>query len=488
LNGRQQERATSMTKIDDSFSGTALQLLRQALATRDPRKSILVLTVPAPLVAVEQALSAFDAPQCNLWRPKRGPAYAAAGVVRKVELRGPDRFEQLRRGSEAIWAAIDARAPDGCARAPRLFGGLAFVPRRNDAPPWQCFGDGSFVLPRWSYCAEEGRGLLSVALDAERDAELAEPVQSELLRIMAALESSPSSASIVEDADRSGLFVDAPQSARNGAHPAALDWAAYIAMIHDELEAGRFEKIVAVRRCIIDLTRPLDSTVVFRHLVARYPQCSQFLFRRDGVTFLGATPETLFDKGGNQLYAQALAGTRRISPALDTPEASDELLASGKDLWEHRLVVREICDRLRDLCERVDCAERPEIRRVGNIVHLDTPISASARSSTHAVDVLAKLHPTPAIGGVPPEAAAEWIAEHESAARGWFSGAVGWLDAQGDASFRVAIRSAVISREQAFVYAGAGIVRGSDAMSEYAETGLKLEPMLGAIGSAIRAR
>jgi isochorismate synthase len=259
------------------------------------------------------------------------------------------------------------------------------------------------------------------------------------------------------------------------------DWTGYIESILGEISAGNFDKIVAARRCAIQLSQRIDPALVFRRLVERYPQCTQFLFSRGPWRFVGATPETLFVKQGDRIETQALAGTRR---ARSVAGDSSGLLASKKDLEEHNFVVREIRERLDPLCVRLHCARQPEIRQVGEILHMNTGISGQLRPSVNALDLLARLHPTPAIGGAPQEAAAEWIADHESAPRGWFAGAVGWLDAAGDAAFSVAIRCGLLSDSRAFAFAGAGIVRNSEASSEYAETGLKMRPLLGALGVA----
>src|SRR5262249_17554643 len=125
---------------------------------------------------------------------------------------------------------------------------------------------------------------------------------------------------------------------------------------------------------------------------------------------------------------------------------------------------------------------KPNVKKVRTILHLDTPISATLREGVHAVDVLAALHPTPAVGGLPVREAAAWIAENEPFARGWYTGAVGWIDAAGDSVFSVAIRCAVLKRDCAYIYTGAGIVADSDPAAEYAETTLKQRPLLSALG------
>ena len=125
---------------------------------------------------------------------------------------------------------------------------------------------------------------------------------------------------------------------------------------------------------------------------------------------------------------------------------------------------------------------RPEVRRLRHVLHLRTPIIARLHDPCHVLELVARLHPTPAVGGVPTEAALAWIREHEPDERGWYAGPVGWLDAEGDGSFAVALRSGVLEPGRVHLYAGNGIVRGSHAESELAETRLKLASLLAALG------
>ena len=164
---------------------------------------------------------------------------------------------------------------------------------------------------------------------------------------------------------------------------------------------------------------------------------------------------------------------------------SDALLRSTKDLEEHALVVRRIRDELGPLSRCVDVSSTPQVRRVRNLVHLQTPITAELLPETHAFDILSALHPTPAVGGFPSRSAAEWIRTNEPLERGWYTGALGWFDAEGDAEFAVSIRCGVVTPKKVFIFAGAGIVGKSDAESEYKETAAKMHPILRALGVTI---
>ncbi len=145
-------------------------------------------------------------------------------------------------------------------------------------------------------------------------------------------------------------------------------------------------------------------------------------------------------------------------------------------------MVRAIVEALAPLCESLDHPDEPRIQRLRHVVHLQTPFVGRLREPTHVLELVRRLHPTPAVGGWPAAPALRWIAREEPGSRGWYAGPVGWFDARGDGEFGVALRSGLLRRGEAHLYAGAGIVRGSDAEAEFDETEVKLRTMLDALG------
>ena len=164
--------------------------------------------------------------------------------------------------------------------------------------------------------------------------------------------------------------------------------------------------------------------------------------------------------------------------------AAQRLLSDAKLLSEHAPVVRDLLERLRPLAEVGQLPEKPYAHRARHILHLKTPISATLRAEQRALSVLSLIHPTPAVGGYPTAPALRWIAEHEPEERGWYGGPIGWIDAQDNADFAVALRSGVIAGSVAHLFVGAGIVSGSDSDDEYQETGWKLKVLLNALGAS----
>jgi isochorismate synthase len=213
---------------------------------------------------------------------------------------------------------------------------------------------------------------------------------------------------------------------------------------------------------------------------------------------IAATPERLIRRDGELVQCDALAGTYSIHPGSFPPgkpeiddtaavrdrliaEAGAALIASQKERREHALVVEAIRAALAD-CADVDAPAAPDFRVLRHVVHLLTPFRARLRTPRHVLELAARLHPTPAVGGTPRELAADWIRTREPVARGWYAAPVGWFDLDGNGELAIAIRSGVLAGNRAHLWAGAGIVAGSDPDRELAETEIKLRAMLGALG------
>ncbi len=205
--------------------------------------------------------------------------------------------------------------------------------------------------------------------------------------------------------------------------------------------------------------------------------CTRFAFRFGRSTFLGATPERLIRRKGPELATEALAGTSRVGDA----SSAAEMMNSPKEREEHELVVRQIVETLSPVCESLEHPRSPEVRVLPHLVHLTTPIRGRLHRPVHVLELVERLHPTPAVGGVPTSGAVQFIRAEEPAERGWYASPIGWFDAKGDGEFAVGLRSGAIVDNRAYLYAGSGIVRDSDPASEYAETRLKLETLCAAL-------
>lgn len=454
-----------------------LEFLRRALSEPLPAgRDLLSVTVRAPSESLEKFLRLLPGEPGFLWSSAKGTRLAGAGEGVTLQAQGENRLPLLRSQAAAFWERLHGRSADPSAPPAVLFGGISFVPGVAPLAPWEEFDSDSFSMPRWTYRRVASNAFLTLLVNDEerRSTALVNDLVTEARRILASLETE-SVTSLIQ-------HVDIPRSAVH--HVSAGSWNIYLESVLDAIRSGRFQKIVAARRCVVDLSRPIEDTGFMARLFASYPDCNHFAVRKKRSTFLGASPETLFVKRGLELTTHALAGTTRVSdePGSDPSLESAALKRSQKDLAEHALVVKRICDELWPLSKRIRFSSSPHARHVRNLVHLQTPVSAELRPETHVFDLLAALHPTPAVGGFPAREAADWIRLNEPFERGWYTGALGWLDAAGDAEIAVAIRCGVLTEKRAHIFAGAGIVERSNPESEYAETAAKMQPILRALG------
>jgi isochorismate synthase len=251
-------------------------------------------------------------------------------------------------------------------------------------------------------------------------------------------------------------------------------------------------KVVLARALQVKAARPWDVRTVLRRLAAADPHAYSYLADLTpagpdlvGRTLLGASPELLVARHGDNVTCRPFAGSAPRSPDAETDRANGAALAaSAKNRVEHSLVIDEMRKALDPLCVDVQIAPTPQLSGTAALWHLSTPITARLReSSTTALDLALALHPTPAVNGVPGDAAATMIAELEGD-RGFYAGATGWCDRHGDGRWVVSIRCAVLSadRHTADAFSGGGIVAESDIGDEIAETTTKFRTILSALG------
>jgi isochorismate synthase len=260
-------------------------------------------------------------------------------------------------------------------------------------------------------------------------------------------------------------------------------WTAAVEIAAARLRAGAAEKVVLAREVLARGDGVVSAAMVARSLRAAYPSCFTYLIAgADGTAFAGASPELLVRRSGDRAFAQPMAG----SVARGATDAEDERLArqledSAKDAVEHRVVSEFVVDALRPFARSV-VARPPEVVRFTNIQHLATSVTAElTHPPAGALDLAAALHPTPAVGGWPREAADELIDELEDMERGWYAGAVGWIDGKGDGEFAVALRCGLLWEDGARLYAGVGVMPDSNAARELEETELKFNALLTAL-------
>lgn len=259
------------------------------------------------------------------------------------------------------------------------------------------------------------------------------------------------------------------------------DWRRAVGEALAAIDAGVVGKVVLSRRQKLVADEPFSSKDLLVNLIDGDARGTVLLYRYADVFFCGCTPELLVRKDGARISSMCLAGT--CPAGADEQERrrlADELMADGKNRAEHDYVVRHVREVFRRVCFDVDVPQTPGIMPLTHVQHLHTPAAAQVLDGVSLWELMGDLHPTPAVSGTPVGEARMLIRRIERYNRGFFAGACGYIDAAGDGEFSVGLRTGVFDGETGWLYAGCGIVAGSEADAEYDEIGLKLKTILDA--------
>jgi isochorismate synthase len=269
--------------------------------------------------------------------------------------------------------------------------------------------------------------------------------------------------------------------------PEPDDYAAAVERATKRIRANEFQKVVLARSLIVDAERELDAKQLLWRLRAVDPDCYAFATlpfgALPGAILVGASPELLVSRHGRDVRATPLAGSaQRFGDATRDRASSDKLFRSEKEREEHRVVVEDVAHVLGAFCDELEHPHEPELLGTANVWHLATPFRGRLHDPRVSVlELVAALHPTPAVCGTPREEAREALAELEPIDRGAYAGPVGWVDANGDGEWAIALRCAEITGKTARLFAGAGIVADSVPEAEVDETERKFRALLDAL-------
>ena len=453
----------------DAALGALERLADEAGQERRLVSATVELTEPVDPAAVAFA-SRLASDRWFCWeQPDAGFSLAGLGAVHEVVSRGASRFADVARRCAEITRTRLADEPPGLPRGAGVVwvGGFAFAPNGGSAPQWSSFPPALAVLPELSIVRAGDRAFLTVAAFTGAD----------LGRARARL-------SAVRDADLP-MFDPHPTGSATISSTLPPDhYERAVAAARDRIRGGELEKAVLAREVVVEAPSAHDPGALHGALRELFPACFCFCVGSPEGAFCGASPELLVRRRGAGAATVALAGSARRSadPAVDD-HLGEQLLRSEKERSEHRIVARRIERALRPHSVWVEAGREPALVKVANIQHMATPIRAQLADPRSAMELAAILHPTPAVGGEPRDRALAAIDELEGMDRGWYAGPVGWMDAAEDGELCVALRSALLRDRRAHLYAGAGIVAGSDPAAELAETEVKLGALLPLIAS-----
>lgn len=261
------------------------------------------------------------------------------------------------------------------------------------------------------------------------------------------------------------------------------EWEQLIDDAVNVIKEGKLGKVVLARELEVFFKEKIDISNVIKRLYEQQLDSYVFAIEHDGDVFLGATPERLVKVSGNELLSTCLAGTiSRGQTNEEDVKLASNLLNDEKNRQEHQYVVDMIRQAIEPYCEQIQIPIEPTIYKLRSLQHLYTPVTAVLKENYTIFNLVKDLHPTPALGGDPTELAKDYIFENEPFARGWYAAPIGWVDHQWNGEFAVAIRSALVQKNKATLFAGCGIVKESNPKDEFEETNLKFTPMLEALG------
>ena len=442
------------------------------------------MTIPAPDLRPDTFLRHAEGEARGFWaRADRWVAHR--GIA--AELRGSPgdgvvRYDVVADGARAL--ALEPMIAPGSARAPRVrfYGGMSFRPDHEAAGVWSEFPSWLFHVPAFELEGDDSGDawLQARMLVTEREGEgvfgrlrrMAEELRAEL--------------STHAEHPRGATPTDARAVAT-----ARGSWEAAVDTSLGAIRRGAISKAVLARTLDVDLEHPLDAIDVVESLWEVNRGSHVFLFEpTPGSAILGAAPETVATLRDGVFHATAVAGSiRRGDTPREQAELAARLLASDKDRAEQRIALDDMIARLETVAHRIRTDPQPHVLTLARIQHLETEIRASVPAEVGVLDLLRLLHPTPAVCGLPRDAAMAFLSEEEPFERGWYAGPVGWFDADGNGVFAPALRTGVSTGSGWRLFAGAGIVEGSVPAMEWEETGIKFEPMLEALrGSGARFR
>jgi salicylate biosynthesis isochorismate synthase len=454
-------------------SSSLLEPLRKGIGSG--RRTLVSVTAEVEIddpVAVAFA-SRLASDRWFCWeQPDREFALAGIGVAHEATSRGAGRFEDVAAECARITQGRVCDEPPGlpAGAGPVWVGGFAFDPEGGSSPTWSSLSPASLVLPEVSLCRAGGANWMTVSA-VVGPGDDAEARAGEIETRLASLRTTTPLP-----------MIDPHPTAEIGIHGVRTpgEFEKTVEEATSRIATGEFSKLVLAREVIVRAARAHDPAALFGAMREVFPACFCFCAGTPEAAFVGASPELLVRRSGAGVQTVALAGsTRRSSdPAVDD-HLGEQLMRSDKDRREHAIVAQRIVRGLRAHAVWVEAGPEPHIVKVANIQHLATPILAQLADPRSAIELAGMLHPTPAVGAEPwSPAAAAAIAELEQMDRGWYAAPVGWMDATEDGEFCVALRSGVLRDRDAHLFAGVGVVAGSDPAAELAETEVKLGALL----------
>lgn len=411
--------------------------------------------------------------------PRDRLALAGVGAAAIFDEKGESRFSNTGLRWRAILRDALLEGHTGLtATGPLIMGGFSFKPDESRSETWSGFPDSHLMLPRILVTSLKGQAWITINAFVNSVGRPDTAIGG-LVSLAEAVIASPSAGHAQASGAKSSIELSDNQSRRS--------WDETVERAVDEIRKGSFEKVVIARSVNAAASSDFDVFPVLRHLESVHQDSFVFGYWRGRRVFAGATPERLVRVDGRNVETSSLAGTiaRGGNRAEDAANAK-ALLVSAKDRVEHAAVRDSLQAALAETCDDVTAPKEPSLLTLPNMHHLHTEFRARLREGSSIFDLVERLHPTPAVGGYPRDAALEFICANENLDRGWYAAPIGWSGSE-SGEFAVGLRSSVISGDGATLFGGCGIVADSDADEEFDESTLKLQVMESALKVALES-
>lgn len=401
----------------------------------------------------------------------KGEAIAAIDPIAELHIDGSDRFSKAEYFiKNSLQNIISFRNKNQPFSGPHFFCYFSFFSHNAQAD--YPFPSATIFLPRWQIAVKNKCCILVMNSIINANANISRLIQT-LFSKIESINSLKYYSPNIEDFPA----IFSKKAVTNAAH-----FKRSVSSALNKIHSNHLTKIVLADALDVSSNTHFDLFKSLNNLRKIHPNCYIFSTSNGkGQNFIGASPERLISIHEQQLITDALAGSapRGQTPAEDAANAN-RLINSEKEKHEHSLVIDFITQRLSQI-GLVPQVLPPRLRQLSNIQHLWTPISAIVPVNVHPLKIVAQLHPTPAVAGAARDIACAEIRRYENFERGLYAAPLGWIDSNGNCEFIVGIRSALIDGDRARLYAGAGIVAGSDPEKEFAEVQLKLQALLKAL-------
>ncbi|GAB2543872.1 isochorismate synthase [Gracilibacillus alcaliphilus] len=370
---------------------------------------------------------------------------------------------------EAIQNSFIVNSFDNVKTGPIAFAGFPFDPEEQTKELWAKFAGSQLIVPTFLLTIEKGQYFVTTTTQVTHDSELDDLLKQlteQKQQLLQSTQFPPKENQIILQHE-----VDPQQ------------WKEMVQKATEEIAAEHVHKVVLARELQVEFSHSCSIAEIIAALKEVQDNNYVFAWEKDRTCFIGATPERLVKVDNNHVYSTCLAGTApRGKTKREDRHLGEELLNDKKNLEEHQFVVDMIRKSVHSFAKYVNIPDKPVLYPLKNLQHLYTPVKAVLEEDYTIVDIIEKLHPTPALCGFPRHNSLAFIRQFEQMERGWYGAPIGWMDSRFNGEFAVAIRSALVDDTHASLFAGCGVLRDSDPHGEYQETAIKFTPMLDALG------